>query len=210
MLKLMQKKYYFVVCVSYLLIIFTLVLFWISQKNNLKKQLSEATQFVNNLIPEALIDSAYNKKNFPLLDYDSLRNILNKTTDKNNFEYLYVIIPQKDSFLFVISSYKRIDVLNNMISKYLSPYYYYPSQIKKLSLERPVMFLKYTDEYGSFFSAFHYYITDAHHPYIVGADYDLNIISSLNWKFIFITLAVTIIFIFALLLNFNREYKIKK
>ena len=121
-----------------------------------------------------------------------------------------MIIPQKDSFLFVISSYKRIDVLNNMISKYLSPYYYYPSQIKKLSLERPVMFLKYTDEYGSFFSAFHYYVTDTHHPYIVGADYDLNIISSLNWKFIFITLAVTIIFIFALLLNFNREYKIKK
>lgn len=206
----MQKKYYFVVFVSYLLIIFILVLFWISQKNNLKKQLLQGTQFVNNLIPEALIDSAYNKKNFPLLDYDSLRNILNKTTDKNNFEYLYVIIPQKDSFLFVISSYKRIDVLNNMISKYLSPYYYYPSQIKKLSLERPVMFLKYTDEYGSFFSAFHYYITDAHHPYIVGADYDLNIIISLNWKFIFITLAVTIIFILAMLLNFNREYKIKK
>ena len=206
----MQKKYYFVVFVSYLLIIFTLILFWISQKNNLKKKLLQGTQFVNNLIPEALIDSAYNKKNFPLLDYDSLRNILNKTTDKNNFEYLYVIIPQKDSFLFVISSYKRIDVLNNMISKYLSPYYYYPSQIKKLSLERPVMFLKYTDEYGSFFSAFHYYITDAHHPYIVGADYDLNVISSLNWKFIFIILAVTIIYIFALLLNFNREYKIKK
>lgn len=206
----MQKKYYFVLFVSYLLIIFTLILFWISQKNNLKKKLLQGTQFVNNLIPEALIDSAYNKKNFPLLDYDSLRNILNKTTDKNNFEYLYVIIPQKDSFLFVISSYKRIDVLNNMISKYLSPYYYYPSQIKKLSLERPVMFLKYTDEYGSFFSAFHYYITDEHHPYIIGADYDLYIISSLNWKFIFITLAVTIIFIIALLLNFNREYKIKK
>ena len=206
----MKKKYYFVVFVSYLLIIFTLILFWISQKNNLKKKLLQGTQFVNNLIPEALIDSAYNKKNFPLLDYDSLRNILNESTDKNSFECFYVIIPQKDSFLFVISSYKRIDVLNNMISKYLSPYYYYPSQIKKLSLERPVMFLKYTDEYGSFFSAFHYYITDAHHPYIVGADYDLNIISSLNWKFIFITLAVTIIFIFALLLNFNREYKIKK
>lgn len=206
----MRKKYYLVLIISYLLIIFTLILFWISQKNNLKKQLLEATHFVNEIVPEALIDSAYNKKNFPLLYYDSLRNILNNTADDNNFEYLYVIIPQKDSFLFVISSYKRIDVLNNMISKYLSTYYYYPSNIKNLSPERPVMFLKYTDEYGSFFSAFHYYITDAHHPYIVGADYDLNIISSLNWKFIFIILAVTIIFIFALLLNFNREYKIKK
>jgi len=206
----MQKKYYFVLFISYLLIIFTLILLWISQKNNLKKQLLHATHFVNEIIPEALIDSAYNKKNFPLLYYDSLRNILNKTADNNNFEYLYVIIPQKDSFIFVISSYKRIDILNNMISKYLSPYYYYPSKIKNLSPERPVMFLKYTDEYGSFFSAFHYYITDAHQPYIVGADYDLNIISSLNWKFIFIILAVTIIFIFALLLNFNREYKIKE
>ena len=196
----MQKKYYFVLFISYLLIIFTLILLWISQKNNLKKQLLHATHFVNEIIPEALIDSAYNKKNFPLLYYDSLRNILNKTADNNNFEYLYVIIPQKDSFIFVISSYKRIDILNNMISKYLSPYYYYPSKIKNLSPERPVMFLKYTD----------YYITDAHHPYIVGADYDLNIISSLNWKFIFIILAVTIIFIFALLLNFNREYKIKE
>ncbi|HOK21592.1 MAG TPA: hypothetical protein PLO66_02740 [Bacteroidales bacterium] len=205
----MRKKYYFVLLISYLLIIFTLILFWISQKNNLKKQLLEATHFVNEIVPEALIDSAYNKKNFPILYYDSLRNILNNTADNNNFEYLYVIIPQKDSFLFVISSYNRIDILNNMISKYLSPYYYYPSKIKKLSPERPVMFLKYTDEYGSFFSAFHYYITDAHHPYIVGADYDLNIISSLNWKFIFIILAVTIIFIFALLLNFNCEYKIK-
>lgn len=206
----MRKKYYFVLLISYLLIIFTLILFWISQKNNLKKQLLQATHFVNEIVPEALIDSAYNKKNFPLLYYDSLRNILNNTADDNNFEYLYVIIPQKDSFLFVISSYKRIDILNNMISKYLSPYYYYPSKIKNLSPERPVMFLKYTDEYGSFFSAFHYYITDAHHPYIVGADYDLNIISSLNWKFIFIILAVTIIFIIAMLLNFNREYKIKK
>lgn len=206
----MRKKYYLVLIISYLLIIFTLILFWISQKNNLKKQLLEATHFVNEIVPEALIDSAYNKKNFPLLYYDSLRNILNNTADNNNFEYLYVIIPQKDSFLFVISSYKRIDVLNNMISKYLSPYYYYPSNIKNLSPERPVMFLKYTDEYGSFFSAFHYYITDAHHPYIVGVDYDLNIISSLNWKFIFIILAVTIIFILAILLNFNREYKIKK
>ena len=54
----MQKKYYFVILISYLLIIFTLILFWIGQKNNLKKQLLEATQFVNNLIPEALIDSA--------------------------------------------------------------------------------------------------------------------------------------------------------
>lgn len=205
----MRKKYYLVLIISYLLIIFTLILFWISQKNNLKKQLLEATHFVNEIVPEALIDSAYNKKNFPILYYDSLRNILNNTADNNNFEYLYVIIPQKDSFLFVISSYNRIDILNNMISKYLSPYYYYPSKIKNLSPERPVMFLKYTDEYGSFFSAFHYYITDAHHPYIVGADYDLNIISSLNWKFIFIILAVTIIFIFALLLNFNCEYKIK-
>jgi len=206
----MQKKYYFVLLISYLLIIFTLILFWISQKNNIKKQLLHATQYVNEIVPEALIDSAYNKKDFPILYYDSLRNILNDTAYNNNFEYLYVIMQQKDSFLFVISSYKRIDILNNMISKYLSPYYYYPSKIKKLSPERPVMFLKYTDEYGSFFSAFHYYITDAHHPYIVGADYDLNIISSLNWKFIFIILAVTIIFIFALLLNFNREYKIKK
>ena len=206
----MRKKYYFVLLISYLLIIFTLILFWFSQKNNLKKQLLHATHYVNEIVPEALIDSAYNKKNFPILYYDSLRNILNNTADNNNFEYLYVIIPQKDSFLFVISSYNRIDILNNMISKYLSPYYYYPSKIKNLSPERPVMFLKYTDEYGSFFSAFHYYITDAHHPYIVGADYDLNIISSLNWKFIFIILAVTIIFILAILLNFNREYKIKK
>jgi len=206
----MQKKYYYVLLISYLLIIFTLILLWISQKNNIKKQLLHATQFVNNIVPEALIDSAYNKKDFPLIYYDSLRNILNKTADDNNFEYLYVFIPQKDSFLFVISSYKRIDILNNMISKYLSPYYYYPSKIKNLSPERPVIFLKYTDEYGSFFSAFHYYITNAHQPYIVGADYDFNIISSLNWKFIFIILAVTIIFIIALLLNFNREYKIKK
>jgi len=38
----MQKKYYFVVFVSYLLIIFTLILFWISQKNNLKKNYYKA------------------------------------------------------------------------------------------------------------------------------------------------------------------------
>jgi hypothetical protein len=206
----MQKKYYLILILSYLLIICILIFYWIKQKNNIKKQLYNATQLVHNTIPESLIDSAHNRKDFPLLYYDSLRNVLTKTAEENKFNYLYVVIAQKDSIFFVISSFKRQDILNNMISKYLSPYYYYPSKIKKLDLDKPIMYLKYTDEYGSFFSAFHYYVTSNHNPYIIGADYPLDVITTLNWKFIFIILAVTIIFILAMLLNFNREYKIKK
>lgn len=206
----MQKKYYFVLIISYLLIIFILIIFWISQKNNIKKQLLEATKFVNNIVPEALIDSAHNRKDFPLLYYDSLRNILNKTADENKFDYLYVIIPQKDSILFVISSYKRDDILNNMISKYLSPYYYYPAKIKKLDLDKPIMYLKYTDEYGSFYTAFHYYVTSNHNPYIIGADYPLYVITTLNWKFIFIILCVTIIYVLILIFNLSDNRNLRK
>ncbi len=206
----MQKKYHLILILSYLLIICILIFYWIKQKNNIKKQLYNATQLVHNTIPESLIDSAHNRKDFPLLYYDSLRNVLTKTAEENKFNYLYVVISQKDSIFFVISSFKRQDILNNMISKYLSPYYYYPSKIKKLDLDKPIMYLKYTDEYGSFFSAFHYYVTSNHNPYIIGADYPLDVITTLNWKFIFIILCVTIVFVIILIFNLSDYRHLRK
>lgn len=203
----MSKKSYFILIISYLVIIILLIFFWNSQKKKLKSELLDSINFVYNILPEALIDSAYKQSYYPVISYDSLRNILNKTCNDRDLKYLYSIIPyREDTFLFIISSYTHEDILNDMISKYLMPYYQYPDVLNTLSADNPINYTSYSDEYGSFYSAFHYFQTSKGNPYIIGADYSLDKIISLNWKFIFIILGVTMIFIFIYIYHKNLKY----
>ena len=180
-------------------------------KKEYEFKLFTAANTLGCILPERVIDEAYQNKAQNLIFYDSLMNKANQVARIHQVTYVYALILKNDSLFFVISSYTENDLRKDQVTYYLDYYPEGPEIFKKAfkdKIKTPI-YTKIADSWGAFKTIIIYKKTALNNPYLLCADISYEEIDHKKYNIIYISLFIFSIIVIISLATIAYEEKKK-
>ena len=172
------------------------------------QRLRSAANATALIIQDPLIEKAQTEEQVNILEYDSLQKLANQIAIDNRVVYVYVMISRNDSAFFVLSSYNKEDISNDLVTRYNDCYFDVTDKMMSaFNSDKEEIFDVTIDVWGHFRSLYLPMKTKAGTPYLLCADVRSNEIVRQQWYYI---IEMLLSFVFIFLVTLPLIFRIRK
>jgi diguanylate cyclase (GGDEF)-like protein/PAS domain S-box-containing protein len=198
-LKNNKRIYFAIVCFTAWVIVFTVFNYYQSKKqlySLLDLQLESAALTIPALLPHGFHNKVMSPDTVSAQQDFSITQKLTEYTRRNDIVYLYTLILQDNKIFYTSSSASPAELENKQFAtNYFEHYDDVDPDIFSIFATGKTAFLEYTDKWGHFRSIFIPIYADDGSVYVVGADLDIDHIEALLTDDLYLSLAISALFL---------------